>query len=79
MKHKLNMLEPGVKMLAAFGIIAAIALVFYLIRLETASYIAAGIAGLILIVLTILLIIEAHQDKVLNEKAIKENKEKHID
>ena len=73
------MLEPGVKMLAAFGIIAAIALVFYLIRLETASYIAAGIAGLILIVLTILLIIEAHQDKVLNEKAIKENKEKHID
>ena len=24
MKHKLNMLEPGVKMLAAFGITAAI-------------------------------------------------------
>ena len=73
------MLEPGVKMLAAFGILAAIALVFYLLRWEIPAYVAAGIAGLILIVLTILLIIEAHQDKVLNEKAIKENKKKHID
>ena len=79
MKHKLNMLEPGIKMLAAFGIIAFIALVFYLIRWEIAAYIAAGIAGLILVTLTVLLIIEAHQDKVLNERAIKENKEKHID
>ena len=79
MKHKLNMLEPGIKMLAAFGIIALIALVFYLIRWEIAAYIAAGIAGLILVTLTVLLIIEAHQDKVLNEKAIKENKKKHID
>lgn len=73
------MLEPGVKMLAAFGIIAAIALVFYLVRWEIPAYIAAGIAGLILIVLTVLLIIEAHQDKLLNERAIKENKRKHID
>ncbi len=79
MKHKLNMLEPGVKMLAAFGIIAVIALVFYLVRWEIPAYITAGIAGLILIVLTVLLIIEAHQDKLLNERAIKENKRKHID
>lgn len=73
------MLEPGVKMLAAFGIIAVIALVFYLVRWEIPAYITAGIAGLILIVLTVLLIIEAHQDKLLNERAIKENKRKHID
>ena len=79
MKHKLDMLEPGIRMLAVFGIISIIGLVFYLLRWDLAAYIAAGITVLILLVLMVLLIIEAHQDKVLNERAIRENKEKHID
>lgn len=78
MKHKLNMLEPGIFMLAAFGIIAAVALVFRMVNWEILACFAAWTAGLILTAVTVLLIIKAHQYIVLNERAVRENKEKHI-
>ena len=39
-----------------------------------AAYCVWAAAGIIFVVLLVLLVVEAHQDKVLNEIAIKENK-----
>ncbi|MBR4431286.1 MAG: hypothetical protein IKZ29_03260 [Clostridiales bacterium] len=75
-KHKLNMLEPGSKMLAIAAALSGAALVLYYFKLFIVAYVLAGLAGLIFLVLIILLMIESHQDKVLNEAAIREDKEK---
>ena len=73
-KHKLNMLEPGIKMLKWIGILILMGLLLYVFRFKVAAFCVWAVAGIIFSVLLILLAIEAHQDNVMNEIAIKENK-----
>ncbi len=74
-KHKLNMLEPGTVLLKWCGILLAVGLILRLFRLKAIAYLVCGLAGGIFLLLWILLVIEAHQDGVLNEIAARENKE----
>ena len=75
-KHKLNMLEPGTAMLKWIGILILIGLLLYVFHFRMAAFCVWIVSGIIFFVLLILLAIEAHQDKVLNEIAIEENKKK---
>ena len=73
-KHKLNMLEPGTRMLKWIGILVLTGILLYVINIRVAAYCVWAAAGIIFAVLVILLAAEAHQDNVMNEIAIKENK-----
>ena len=73
-KHKLNMLEPGTKMLKWTGLLLAAGVLFGLLHWKYAAYCVMGLAGCLFAVLIILLMIESHQDRVLNETAIKEDR-----
>ena len=73
-KYKLNMLEPGWKMIKAIGLLVITAFVFYMLKLILLSYIFSGLAVLLGTILWVLLIIESHQDKTLNEQAILERR-----
>lgn len=68
------MLEPGWKMIKAIGILGVIGFVFYIIKVVLLCYIFSGLAIITGIILWTLLIVESHQDKVLNEQAIQERK-----
>ena len=70
-KHKLNMLEPGIAMRRVICVLVALGIAFLLMPIKI---IAFGLAGLTLLVLFLLLIIEAHQDKVLNEIAAQQRR-----
>jgi len=72
-KHKLNMLEPGSIMLKWIGILILIGLVLYVFRFRMVAFGAWILSGIIFVVLLILLTIEGHQDKVMNEIGIREN------
>ena len=72
-KHKLNMLEPGSKMLKWTGILVFVGFLLYVFKLRMAAFCVWAASGVILVVLFVLLAIESHQDKVMNEIAIKEN------
>ena len=72
-KHKLNMLEPGSKMLKWTGILVFVGFLLYVFKLRMAAFGVWAASGVILVVLFVLLAIESHQDKVMNEIAIKEN------
>ena len=72
-KHKLNMLEPGTIMLKWIGILILIGLVLYVFRFRMVAFCAWILSGIIFVVLLILLTIEGHQDKVMNEIGIREN------
>ncbi len=74
-KYKLNMLEPGGIMLKVAGVLILIAILLWLVGRHIASVVFAALAAADFIVLIILLVIEAHQDKVLNDIALRENKE----
>ena len=78
-KHKLNMLEPGTAMLKWIGILILIGILLYVFQFRVAAYCVWAGAGVVFAVLLVLLAIESHQDKVLNEIAIKENRENGID
>ena len=73
-KHKLNMLEPGTKMLKCIGILILIGLLLYVFKFRIAAYCVWAVSGIILVVLLILLAVETHQDNVMNEIGIEENK-----
>jgi hypothetical protein len=73
-KYKLNMLEPGSKMIKLIGIFGIIGFVFYIVQLILLCYLFCGLAVITGIILFILLIIESHQDKVLYEQYIKEKR-----
>ena len=73
-KHKLNMLEPGTKMLKCIGILILIGILLYVFRFRMAAFCVWAVSGIIFAVLLILLVVEAHQDNVMNEIAIEENK-----
>lgn len=73
-RHKLNMLEPGTEMLRWTGILLMVGLALRLIGLKTPAMVAFGLAGALLLLLMVLLAVEAHQDRVLNEIAMEEEK-----
>jgi F0F1-type ATP synthase assembly protein I len=73
-KHKLNMLEPGYRMIKAIGILGAFALIFFLIKEIFLSFLFGGLAAMIGIILWILLIIEHHQDRVLYDQDLTERR-----
>ena len=73
-KHKLNMLEPGIRMLKWMGILILIGILLYIFQIRMAAYCVWAVSGLIFVVLLILIAIESHQDNVMNEIAINENK-----
>lgn len=68
------MLEPGLKMVKAVGLFIVIGIVFYIFKVFYLCYIFSGIAALIGVILWVLLMIESHQDKVLNQQAIQERR-----
>ena len=72
-RYKLDMLEPGTIMLKWVGIFLLIGL--ELLRWKLAAAIAFGFSGALFLLLLILLAIEAHQDRVLNEIAAQEDRD----
>ena len=75
-KHKLNMLEPGTRMLKWIGIMILAGILLYVFQFRMAAFCVWAVAGIIFVVLLILLAIETHQDNVMNDIAIKENRKR---
>ena len=73
-KHKLNMLEPGTKMLKCIGILSLIGILLYVFQFRIIAFCVWAVSGIIFAILLIFLAIEAHQDNVMNEITMKENK-----
>lgn len=74
-KYKLNMLEPGLIMTKIIGVLFVFGIIFWVAKWHWLSIIFGFLSGTIFAVLLILVAIEAHQDNVLNDIAIKENNE----
>ena len=66
------MLEPGWKIIKAIGIFGVLGFTFHITKIVLLCYIFSGLATLLGIILWILLIVESHQDRVLNEQALQE-------
>ena len=74
-KYKLNMLEPGLLMMKIVGALFISGIVFWAAKWHWLSIIFWSLSGIIFAALLILVAIEAHQDKVLNDIAQWENNE----
>lgn len=74
-KYKLNMLEPGIIMMKIVGALFVFGFVFWVAKWQWLSVIFLLLSGIIFTVLLILVAIEAHQDKLLNDIATRENNE----
>ncbi len=74
-KYKLNMLEPGLIMMKIIGVLFVSGLVFWVAKWHWLSIIFLFLSGIVFAILLILVAIEAHQDKVLNDIAMRENDE----
>lgn len=72
-KHKLNMLEPGLIMMKIIVGLVVFGILFWLVKWNLLSTIMLFCAGVVFAALLILVAIEAHQDKVLNDIAMREN------
>lgn len=68
------MLEPGLKMIKVIGLFGLLSLVFYCMKAFMLTILCGGIAVALVIVLSVLIIIEQHQDNVLNQQAINERR-----
>ena len=75
-RHKLNMLNPGTEMIKWIGALVLVGLVLFLLRLNLVSYFVFGLAGLLVVALVVLLVVEAHQDRVLNKLALQEDSDR---
>jgi len=75
-RHKLNMLNPGTEMIKWIGALVLVGLVLLLLRLNLVSYFIFGLAGLLVVALVVFLMVEAHQDRVLNELALQEDSDR---
>ena len=75
-KHKLNMLEPGTRMLKWIGILILAGLLLFVFQFRMAAVCVWAVAGIVFVILLILLAIETHQDNVMNEIAISENRKR---
>lgn len=74
-RHKLNMLEPGALMLKIAGVLALIGVIAHGLKMRLIAVILLSAAGLIAAALLILVRVELHQDRILNEIAQRENEE----
>ena len=74
-KYKLNMLELGIIMMKIIGALFVFGIVFWVAKWHWLSVIFLFLSGIIFVALLILVAIEAHQDKVLNDIAMRENNE----
>ena len=75
-KHKLNMLWPGQTMLKIVGVCLLRGILFWFLNWRVFAAVAFAPAAVVFAALLILVAIELHQDKVLNEIAMRENEEK---
>ena len=75
-RHKLNMLNPGTEMIKWIGALVLIGLALLLLRLNLVAYFIFGLAGLLVVALVVLLVVESHQDRVLNELALQEDSDR---
>ena len=75
-RHKLNMLNPGTEMIKWIGAMVLIGLVLLLLRRYLVAYFIFGLAGLLVVALVVLLVVEAHQDRVLNKLALQEESDR---
>lgn len=64
-KHKLNMLEPGIKLCKGIGLLILVALIGWWLHLTWLFTIACVGIGIVFLIFLILLIIEQHQDKMM--------------
>lgn len=74
-KYKLNMLEPGLVMMKIIGVLFVSGIIFWVAKLQWLSFIFCFLSGIVFVALLILVAIEAHQDNVLNDIAMRENKD----
>lgn len=74
-KYKLNMLEPGLIMMKIIGALFVSGIVCWVAKSHWLSIIFLILSGIIFVALLILVAIEAHQDNVLNDIAMRENNE----
>lgn len=74
-QYKLNMLEPGLIMMKIIGTLFAFGIVFWVAKWYWLSIISWALSGILFVALLVLVAIEAHQDRVLNDIAMRENKE----
>lgn len=72
-RHKLNMLEPGMAMLKCAAALMAAGGVCAVLAWRTAARIALAAGGAVFAAMMVLVAIELHQDRVLNEIAAREN------
>ncbi|MGM9596714.1 MAG: hypothetical protein ACI3XO_02755 [Eubacteriales bacterium] len=75
-KHKLNMLWPGQTMLKIAGVFFLIGILAWILKWRVFAFAAFALAAVVFAVLLVLVAIELHQDKILNEIAMRENEEK---
>lgn len=73
-RYKLNMLEPGIKMIKLIVGFIILSVIFYFLKLIVLCYIFGGLGGITSFILWVLIMIEQHQDRVLNEQAIEERR-----
>lgn len=74
-RRKLNTLEPGALMLKIAGVLALIGVVAHGLKMHLIAVILLSAAGVIAAALLILVRVELHQDRILNEIAQRENVE----
>lgn len=74
-RHKLNMLWPGGAMMKGSAALLALGGILYCIGWRALAAFAFGSAGTVFGILPVLVGIELHRDRVLNEIAMKENQE----
>ena len=78
-RHKLNMMEPGCRMLKIAGALGLTGLLLRWAGATMLSRAAPIIAALLVLVMLILVRIELHQDRVLNEMALREMQEENAE
>ena len=72
-RYKLNMLWPGEIMMKIIGVLLGLGGMLFIINWSMPAYIVFLLAGVTFTILLILVIVELHQDRVLNEIATREN------
>lgn len=75
-RYKLNMLEPGFRQFCLTGALCLLGAIFWLAELRWAACASLGLGALVFAVLVILVAVELHQDRVLNDLALREEQER---
>ena len=75
-RYKLNMLEPGFRLFCLTGALCLLGAIFWLAELRWAACASLGLGALVFAVLVILVSVELHQDRVLNDLALHEEQDR---